>query len=161
MSMLGLKSLPVNHRLSRAYRICGGLVGVGAVVFGVLGLILADDKVFGMSTSTGFSVGSLITGLVLIGAAIAGGNLAAETNALLGSVLMVLGLVFLLLMGNDQWNKVEATMSAVVVLFVSGLLLFSFGVYGRVGPTHPQRKPRDSEPRPEHAAGSPVNPDAH
>ena len=160
MSMLGLKSLPVNHRLNRAYRICGGLVGAAAVVFGVLVLILADDEVLGISAGTGFGIGSLITGLVLVGAAIAGGNVAAETNSLVGALLMVLGLVFLLLMGNDQWNKPGATMSVVMVLFVSGLLLFSFGVYGRVGSTHPQRKPQDSEPRPEHAPSSPVNPAA-
>ena len=139
MSMLGLKSLPVNHRLHRTYRICGGVIGAAAIVFGVLGLILSDDKVLGISARPGFAVGSLVTGLVLLGAAIAGGNLAAETNSLVGSLLMVLGLVFLLLMGNDQWNFVDASMTDVMLLFVCGLLLFTFGVYGRVGPAHPER----------------------
>lgn len=133
MSMLGLKSLPVNHRLHRVYRVAGGLVGAAAVVFGILGLVLSGDRVLGVSASTAFSAGSLVTGLILLGAAVAGGNIAAETNTMVGTLLMVIGTVTLLVLRSDDWNVLDAAMTDVIVLYVAGLLLFSFGVYGRIG----------------------------
>jgi hypothetical protein len=138
MSMLGLKSLPVNHRLHGAYRIAAGVLGLASVVFGVLGLVMSGDRVLGVSAGTVFSAGAVVTGLVLLGAAVAGGNIAAETNSLVGSLLMVIGIVALFTLRSDDSNFLDARMTDVIILFVVGLLLFSFGVYGRVGPAHPE-----------------------
>lgn len=133
MSMLGLKSLPLNHRLGRAYRICGGAVGVLLVVFGAFALLLSGDRMLGVTAGAAAGIGSALVGLALIAGAVAGGNIAAETNALAGAFLMVVGLACLLVMRTADWNVLDARMTDVLVLFVVGFLLFTFGVYGRVG----------------------------
>jgi len=139
MSMLGLKSLPQDHRLSRAYRVCGGLVGVLLIVFGALALVLSGDRLLGVTAGAAAGIGSLLVGLVVVAAAAAGGNVAAETNALAGAFLMAVGLACLLVMRTADWNVLDARMTDVIVLFVVGFLLFTFGVYGRVGSGEPAR----------------------
>lgn len=136
MSMLGLKSLPQNHWLHGAYRVAGGIVGVFLVVLGVLGLVMSGDRVLGVSASTPFSAGVVVVGVLLVVFAVLGGNVAAEGNALLGALLMVVGLLSMLVLRNDDWNVLDATMTDVIVLFVVGMALLTFGVYGRVGDGH-------------------------
>lgn len=133
MSMLGLKSLPLNHRLGRAYRVCAGVVGVALAVFGALALLLSGDRLLGVTAGPAAGIGAAVVGLVLVAAAVAGGNTAAEVNALAGALLMVVGLACLLVMRTEDWNVLDARMTDVVVLFVVGFLLLTFGVYGRVG----------------------------
>lgn len=137
MTMLGLKSLPVNHPLHQLYRIAGGLLGALCVAFGAVALLASDDRLLGVSTSTVFAVGAVVVGLVLIGAAVAGGNTAAETNALVGALLLVIGLYDLTFMRTEDGNVMDAAMSDVIVLFVVGVVLLAAGFYGRVGVSRP------------------------
>ena len=51
MTMLGLRTLPVNHRLHRFYRATGAVVGVLLVVLGILGFVVSGD-VLGVPLST-------------------------------------------------------------------------------------------------------------
>jgi hypothetical protein len=130
--MLGLNSLPVDHPLHRVYRIAAGVVGLLLAALGLVGL-LASGKVLGIPTSTQFSVLCLVVGLVLIGAAVAGGNTAAQTNAYAGAGLVAFGLICLLFMGTDKTNFMDVSMADVVVLFLAGMVLLAAGFYGQVG----------------------------
>ena len=137
MSMLGLgSSLPVNHRLRGVYRAVGGIVGVLLVVFGIAGFVVSGD-VFGAPASTAFSAICLVAGIVMILAALQGRNLAAEVNAYLGAVLIVLGFACMLTQHIDGANFLGTSMADVIILFVAGVAALAAGFYGRVGePVH-------------------------
>jgi drug/metabolite transporter (DMT)-like permease len=142
--MLGLKSLPVNHPLHRVYRVTAGLVGAILAVFGLLGLLLSGD-ILKLPASSAFSVICLLAGLVLIGAAVVGRNVAAETNAWIGALLIVVGLVGLLSMGDPNSNFLDVSMADVTLLFVAGMLLLAAGFYGQVGAdTHQSQAPANA-----------------
>ena len=136
MSMLGLSSLPVNHHLHPVYRVLGGLVGVLLVVFAIVGFIVSGD-VLGAPTSAAFCAICLVAGAVMILAAVQGRNLAAEVNAYLGAVLILLGFICMLTMHVDGANFLGASMADVMILFVAGVVALAVGFYGRVGePVH-------------------------
>ena len=73
MSMLGLSTLPVNHRLHPIYRAIGGIVGVLLVVFAILGFVVSGD-VLGAPASNAFSAICLIAGIVMILATLIAGT---------------------------------------------------------------------------------------
>ena len=131
--MLGLNSLPVNHPLHRVYRIAAGVVGVLLAAFGLLGLLLSGD-ILRVPASTTFSVICLAAGVVLLGAAVVGRNLAAQINAYAGALLLVVGLVSLLSMGGADSNFLDVSMADVTLVFVAGMVLLAAGFYGQVGP---------------------------
>ena len=136
MSMLGLSTLPVNHRLHPVYRAVGGIVGVLLVVFAILGFAVSGD-VLGAPASTAFSAICLVAGIVMVLAAVQGRNLAAEVNAYLGAVLFVLGFVCMLTQHIDGANFLGTSMTDVMILFVAGIAALAAGFYGRVGePVH-------------------------
>jgi hypothetical protein len=130
--MLGLKSLPVNHPLHRLYRVAAAVVGLVLVVFGALGLVLSGD-ILRIPANTPFSVLCLVAGVILVGAAFAGGNVAAEINAYGGALLILIGMICLLTMHSADANFLEVSMADVAVLFVAGMVMLAAGFYGRVG----------------------------
>ncbi len=130
--MLGLKSLPVNHPLHRMYRVAAGGAGVLLAAFGVVGLVISGD-ILRIPASTEFSVLCLVAGVVLIGAAVVDGNVAAEINAYGGALLIIVGLACLLFMGKSGTNFLDVSMADVIILFAAGMLLLAAGFYGRVG----------------------------
>jgi len=148
MSMLGLKDLPEDNPLNRVYRIAAGLIGAGLLVFGVLGFFnqlaffdtAGADKVLGLSTNVILSAISVVVGLALIGGAIAGGNIAAELNAVVGALFLVSGLANLALL-RTSWNILNFSMVNVIFSFVAGLVLLTFGLYGRVSGGLPPDNP--------------------
>jgi hypothetical protein len=136
MSMLGLSSLPVNHRLHRVYRLLGGLVGVLLVVFAIAGFVVSGD-VLGAPASTAFSTICLVAGVVMVLAAVQGRNAGAEANVYLGAVLILLGFVCMLTQHIDGANFLGTSMTDVMILFVAGVAALAAGFYGRVGePVH-------------------------
>jgi hypothetical protein len=137
VTMLGLRTLPVNHHLHRFYRVLGALVGLVLVVLGVVGLIVSG-KLLGLPTSTQFCAICIVAGLAMIGAAAHGGNAAAEVNAYTGAILLVLGLVCLLTM-HSAANFLDVSMANAAVLFVAGMIALAAGFYGRVGQATAQR----------------------
>jgi hypothetical protein len=135
MSMFGLRTLPVNHRLHRVYRVVGAVVGVLLAAFGVVGLVSSGD-LLGAPASTAFSAVCLVAGIVLILAAVQGGNAAAEVNAYCGAALILLGMVCMLTMHTSA-NFLDVSMADVMILFVAGIVGLAAGFYGRVGePLH-------------------------
>ena len=142
--MLGLKSLPVNHPLHRVYRIAAGVVGVLLAAFGLLGLLISGDIVR-VPASTAFSLICLVAGLLLIGASFVGRNLAAQVNAYVGALLLVVGLIALLSMGGADSNFLDVSMADVTLLFVAGMVLLAAGFYGQVGEdTHHSQAPANA-----------------
>ncbi|WP_317443104.1 DUF4383 domain-containing protein [Streptomyces collinus] len=139
--------LPVDHRLNLVYRIGAGLIGGFLVAFGILGLIdhigffdTGGNSVAGLNTNGTLSVLSICIGaLLLVGMAI-GGNLASTLNMVLGVLFLLNGFLFLGLLDTPN-NFLAFRIQNVLFSFVVGLLLMTFGMYGRVGSALPYDNP--------------------
>ncbi|MEV8523096.1 MULTISPECIES: DUF4383 domain-containing protein [unclassified Streptomyces] len=130
--------LPVDHRLSRVYRVGAGLMGLFLLVFGILGLLhrigffdTGGDRVVGLDTNGTLSVLSVAVGLLLLYGMVRGGNFASSLNIVLGVAFLISGFVNLALIGTPR-NFLAFGMQNVLFSFVVGLLLMVFGMYGRV-----------------------------
>ncbi|WP_424210654.1 DUF4383 domain-containing protein [Streptomyces sp. BI20] len=141
------EELPVDHRLSRVYRVGAALCGVLLLVFGALGFAgglgffdTEGSTIAGMSSNGLLSLVSVVVGVVLIGAAVVGGNLASTVNMVVGGLFVLSGFVHLALIGRSA-NLLDFGMSNVVFSFVMGLLLATFGMYGRVSGGLPHDNP--------------------
>jgi hypothetical protein len=130
--------LPADHRLRQVYRWGAILSAVVLLVFGVLGLL--DDipffstqgqHVMGMSSNGLLSVISIVTAVFLLVAARIGGNLASTVNMLMGIVFIVAGLLGLAFMDTEA-NFLAFGLSNVFFSFIVGLIMMTFGMYGRV-----------------------------
>ncbi|MEH0820839.1 MULTISPECIES: DUF4383 domain-containing protein [unclassified Micromonospora] len=132
---------PVNHPARPIYRAIGGLVGLYLVVFGVLGLITSagsdlfaqdDTKVLGQGTNLGFSLLSILLGIVVLVGTVIGRNLDVAINQLLAYGLMVLGLAELAFLQTDA-NIFNFTIMTDIVVLTLSLVLLMVGMYGKVG----------------------------
>ncbi|MFG2191449.1 DUF4383 domain-containing protein [Streptomyces sp. NPDC048639] len=139
--------LPVDHRLSTVYRIGAGLMGLVLVAFGILGLIdrigffdTGGDTVAGLNTNGALSVLSIVVGFVLFGGMLIGGNVASSLNMWLGAAFLLSGFVNLALLETDV-NVLAFRIQNVLFSFVFGLLLMTFGMYGRVSGHLPHDNP--------------------
>jgi hypothetical protein len=147
MAIFGLRDLPEDNPLNRVYRYSAGVIGLGLLVFGVLGFTgglgffdTTGNKVAGLSTNTLLSTVSVVVGLLLIGGAAIGGNIAAELNTVIGALFLLSGLANLAVLRTGA-NILNFSMRNVIFSFVSGLLLFTFGLYGRVSGGLPPDNP--------------------
>ncbi len=130
--------LPLDSPIGVVYRVGGAISGIFLLVFGVLGF-LSGGKFFstqghvvlGLHTNGMLSLISVIFGLVLLGGAVLGGNVAASLNTAVGCVLLVSGLLNLALIRSDA-NFLAFQMSNIIFSFAVGLVLLSCGLYGRV-----------------------------
>ncbi|MBV1935053.1 DUF4383 domain-containing protein [Streptomyces sp. BV286] len=150
--------LPVDHRLSRFYRIGAGLMGLVLLAFGILGLIdqvgffdTRGDEVSGLSTNGALSVLSICVGLLLFVGMVIGGNVASTLNMVLGVLFILSGFVNLALLDTD-FNFLAFRIQNVLFSFVVGVLLMFFGMYGRVGSALPHDNPYWRSRHPEQAA---------
>ncbi|MFI0819653.1 DUF4383 domain-containing protein [Streptomyces sp. NPDC021098] len=149
--------LPVDHRLSRVYRIGAGLMGLVLVAFGVLGLThnigffdTGGATVAGLNTDGALSVLSIaIGGLLFIGMVI-GGNFASTLNIVLGLLFLLSGFVNLALL-ETSFNFLAFRLQNVLFSFVVGLMLMWFGMYGRVSSKLPHDNPYWISRHPEQA----------
>jgi hypothetical protein len=147
VTVFGMKNLPENHRLSRVYRFGGGLVGVVLLVFGVLGFFdqlaffdTEGDRVAGLSTNAVLSTISVVVGLLLIGAAVVGGNTSANVNSIVGALFLVSGFANMCVL-RTSWNVLNFSMANVIFSFVVGTVVLMFGFYGRVSGGLPATNP--------------------
>lgn len=139
--------LPVDHRLSRVYRIGAGLMGLFLLVFGIFGLIdkvgwfdTNGDEVVGLSTNGTLSVLSIAVGLLLLVGMVIGGNFASTLNMTLGVLFILSGFANMALLDTDS-NFLAFRIQNVLFSFVVGILLMTFGMYGRVGTALPHDNP--------------------
>lgn len=139
--------LPVDHRLNRVYRFGAGLMGAFLVAFGILGLIdqvgwfdTHGDQVAGLSTNGTLSVLSICVGLLLLVGMVIGGNVASTLNMTLGVLFILSGFFNMALLDTDS-NFLAFRIQNVLFSFVVGILLMTFGMYGRVGTALPHDNP--------------------
>ncbi|WP_406134785.1 DUF4383 domain-containing protein [Streptomyces sp. NBC_01089] len=139
--------LPVDHKLSRVYRFGAGLMGLALVVFGILGVIdkigffsTGGDMVAGLNTNGALSVLSIVIGMILLAGSVIGGNIASTLNMVIGVAFIISGFVNLALIGTSS-NFLAFHMQNVLFSFVVGLLLMTFGMYGRVSGGLPHDNP--------------------
>ncbi|MET9425506.1 MULTISPECIES: DUF4383 domain-containing protein [unclassified Streptomyces] len=139
--------LPVDHRLSRFYRVGAGLMGLVLIAFGILGLIdrigffdTRGDTVAGLNTNGALSVLSIGVGLLLFVGMVIGGNFASTVNMVLGILFILSGFVNLALL-DRSFNPLAFRIQNVLFSFVVGILLMFFGMYGRVSGRLPHDNP--------------------
>ncbi|WP_055567879.1 MULTISPECIES: DUF4383 domain-containing protein [Streptomyces] len=139
--------LPVDHRLNQVYRAGAGLMGLVLLTFGILGLIdkigffdTRGDSVAGLSTNGALSVLSIVVGLLLLVGMVIGGNFASTLNTVLGVAFIVSGFVNLALLDSSH-NFLAFRIQNVLFSFVVGVLLMTFGMYGRVSGGLPHDNP--------------------
>ncbi|PGH43572.1 DUF4383 domain-containing protein [Micromonospora sp. WMMA1996] len=132
---------PVNHPARPIYRAIGGLVGLYFVVFGGLGIIASagndffaqdDTKVLGQGTNMGFSLLSVLIGVVILVGTAIGRNLDVAINQWLAYTLMAIGLAALAFLQTDA-NIVNFSIMTVIVVLTLALVLLMVGMYGKVG----------------------------
>lgn len=133
---------PINHPLQPLYRALAGLIGLYVLVFGVIGVIETAGKPFfgqedlawvlGLRTNPAFSILSIIMGVVLLGAAFIGGNVAHFVNIAAGLTFLVAGIAMMTLLQTDA-NILGFSMVNCIVSFIFGMVLLAAGLYGKVG----------------------------
>ncbi|WKE71905.1 DUF4383 domain-containing protein [Streptomyces sp. WP-1] len=157
--------LPTDHRLNLVYRVGAGLIGAFLVVFGILGLInhigffdIGGATVAGLNTNGTLSVLSICIGALLLVGMVIGGNVASTLNMVLGILFLLNGFLFLALLDTPN-NFLAFRIQNVLFSFVVGLLLMTFGMYGRVGHALPHDNPywraRHPESSPQEGPGRP------
>ncbi|WP_418955859.1 DUF4383 domain-containing protein [Streptomyces tritici] len=150
--------LPVDHHLATVYRwgaaLCGGIL----LVFGCLGFADAlspfdtsGDRIAGMTTNTALSAISVVVGLVLLAGAAVGGNAASTLNLTVGGSFLVSGFYHLFVLDRPA-NFLDFGMTNVMFSFVMGLLILTFGMYGRVSGKLPHDNPYWRRRHPREAA---------
>ncbi|MEU1400343.1 DUF4383 domain-containing protein [Micromonospora zamorensis] len=132
---------PVNHPARPIYRAIGGLTGLYLVVFGVLGIIASmgdeilaqdDTRVLGQGTNLGFSLLSVLLGIIVLVGTALGRNIDVAINQWLAYALMVIGLAGLAFIRTDA-NIFNFSITTVVVVLSASLVLLMVGMYGKVG----------------------------
>ncbi|MET7541138.1 DUF4383 domain-containing protein [Streptomyces sp. NPDC005507] len=150
--------LPLDHKLAQVYRWGAAFCGVVLLVFGCFGL--ADQlspfntdggQIAGMSTNGVLSLISVVVGLALVAGGIIGGNFASTLNMAVGTLLLISGFVHLFILDKGA-NVLDFGMTNVIFSFVMGLVILTFGMYGRVSSRLPhdnpywrRRHPREAE----------------
>lgn len=139
--------LPVDHSLSRVYRIGAGLTGLVLIAFGILGLIdqigvfdTGSHTIGGLNTNGALSVLSLCVGALLFVGMLIGGNFASTLNMILGVLFILSGFANLALIDNS-FNPLAFRIQNVLFSFVVGVMLMFFGMYGRVSGGLPHDNP--------------------
>ncbi|MFE9558971.1 DUF4383 domain-containing protein [Streptomyces sp. NPDC006692] len=150
--------LPTDHKLAQVYRWGAAFCGPALLIFGCLGF--ADrlspfnthgSHIAGLSTNGVVSLLSVVFGLVLIGGVIAGGNVASTVNMGVGALFLLSGYAHLFILDKPA-NFLGFGMTNVVFSFVMGLVVVTFGMYGRVTSRLPHDNPYWQRRHPRQAA---------
>ncbi|MDF3301482.1 DUF4383 domain-containing protein [Streptomyces tropicalis] len=150
--------LPVDHRLATVYRYGAAFCGLVLLTFGCLGF--ADElspfntdgrHIAGMSTNGVLSLISVVVGLALVGGAIVGGNFASTLNMTVGALFLLSGFAHIFVLDRPA-NILGFGMTNVMFSFVMGLVILTFGMYGRVSSKLPHDNPYWRRRHPREAA---------
>ncbi|MET9896844.1 DUF4383 domain-containing protein [Streptomyces sp. NPDC006465] len=150
--------LPVDHQLGAVYRWGAAFCGVVLLVFGLLGF--ADElspfdtdgeSIAGMSTNGALSLISVLVGLALIAGGVIGGNVASTLNMVVGTLFLLSGFVHIFILDRPA-NILDFGMTNVIFSFVMGLVILTFGMYGRVSSKLPHDNPYWQRRHPREAA---------
>ncbi|WP_443051860.1 DUF4383 domain-containing protein [Streptomyces sp. NBC_00304] len=112
----------------------------------------SGDRIAGMTSNTSLSAISLVVGLALIAGAFVGGNTASTLNMTVGTLFLLSGFAHIFVLDRPA-NFLDFGMTNVIFSFIMGLVILTFGMYGRVSsklshdnPYWQRRHPR--QPRP-------------
>ncbi|PWI13153.1 DUF4383 domain-containing protein [Streptomyces sp. Act143] len=150
--------LPVDHRLATVHRYGAAFCGVVLLIFGILGF--ADqlrpfntdgDTVAGMTTNGVLSLISVVVGLALIAGGVVGGNFASTLNMTVGTLFLLSGFWHIFVLDKSA-NFLDFGMTNVMFSFVMGLVILTFGMYGRVTSKLPHDNPYWRRRHPRQAA---------
>ncbi|MFD8702510.1 DUF4383 domain-containing protein [Kitasatospora sp. NPDC059648] len=138
----------VDRRLALVWRVGAAAGGIFLIVFGILGLadhpgFLAThgDRISGLSTNGALSILSIVAGAILVLGAVIGGNFASNLNMVVGVLFVLSGFYGLTVLGRPEANILNFRMSNVLFAFVFGIVLTTFGMYGRVSSHLPHDNP--------------------
>ncbi|MEU1470552.1 DUF4383 domain-containing protein [Streptomyces sp. NPDC005761] len=130
--------LPVDHHLATVYRYGAGFCGLVLLVFAGLGFADAlspfdtgGDTIVGMSTNVALSAISTVVGMALLAGAVIGGNFASVLNMTVGVLFVLSGFAHIFVLDRPA-NVLDFGMTNVIFSFVMGLVIATFGMYGRV-----------------------------
>jgi Domain of unknown function (DUF4383) len=153
--------IPVNHQLRSFWRTVAAACGLYVLIFGIVALtrtgglgFFAQDglpHVLGLRSNRAFAILSVVVGALFVFGAVVGRNIGRWINLVGGMVFMLAGFVMICLL-QTRLNFLGFEMSTVVVSFLFGLLMFTAGLYGRVGPPnqrHREEQFRHGGPDPE------------
>jgi len=136
-------------RTARIYRIAAGISGAALVIFGLLGFTVTDGLPFagregavllGLTVNNALNTVSILMGLVLIYGAVKGGALASTVDLIAGSFFLLASLVGLAVLRTDL-NLFAYTMTDIIFSMVLGMVLLTFGLYGRATGGHGETDP--------------------
>ncbi|TXS40018.1 DUF4383 domain-containing protein [Streptomyces sp. OR43] len=132
------EELPVDHHLAAVYRYGAGFCGIVLLVFAALGFADAlspfdtgGDTIAGMSTNVALSTISAVVGVALLAGAVIGGNFASVLNMTVGGLFVLSGFAHIFVLDRPA-NVLDFGMTNVIFSFVMGLVIATFGMYGRV-----------------------------
>lgn len=143
---------PINHPARPVYRAIAGLTGLYLAIFGLLGVLETsgselfaqdDTRVLGQGTNLGWSVLSVLLGVIILAAVGVGRNLDVRTNIVLAYGFMALGLAELAVLRTDA-NYLNFTVATCVVMMILGLVLLLASKYGKVGSEEEAQAARDA-----------------
>ena len=132
---------PLNHHLRAPYRFLAGLAGLYLALVGALGvartwgdpfLHRGSDWVLGLRVNSAAGWLSLLVGLVVLGAAVLGGNVHHRVNLVLGWGVLVYAMLMLTMIQTDA-NVLNLSMVNIIVLAALGLIVLAAALYGNVG----------------------------
>lgn len=156
--------LPADHRLGQVYRWGSILSAVVLLVFGIMGLLdsipffsTEGRHVMGLSSNGLLSVVSIVVAVFLLAAARIGGNFASTANMITGIVFVLAGLLGLAVMDTGA-DFLAFGLPNVFFSFVVGLIMMTFGMYGRVNLYLPYDNPYYQARHPEVAEAVRVRP---
>ncbi|MFD3549975.1 DUF4383 domain-containing protein [Streptomyces sp. NPDC058655] len=139
--------LPVDHQLAAVYRYGALLCGVILIAFGILGFADAlspfdtrGETIAGLTTNTALSIISIVVGLALAVGAFIGGNFASTLNIAVGALFLISGFAHIFILDTGA-NLLDFGMTNVIFSFVMGLVIMTFGMYGRVSSKLPHDNP--------------------
>ncbi|MBB1243728.1 DUF4383 domain-containing protein [Streptomyces durbertensis] len=150
--------LPQDHRLATVYRYGAALGGVLLLAFGVLGFLdrlaffdTTGQQVAGLSSNGLLSLVSVVVGITLMAGAVIGGNVASTLNMVVGGLFILSGFAGLAVLDSGA-NLLAFRMPNVIFAFTVGLLILTFGMYGRVSGGLPHDNPYWRARHPDQAA---------
>jgi hypothetical protein len=156
--------IPVNHHLRPLYRTVAAFCGLYVLAFGIWATIATEGTgflaqqglptVLGLRANRAFAILSIVVGLVIVVGSVVGRNLDRWINLVGGVIFLAAGLSMMTLLQTDL-NFLGFRMATCIVSFVIGMVLFTAGLYGRVGPKDRQNleeRFRHGAPDPQHHA---------
>lgn len=143
--------LPMDHPLRNVYRWAGATVGIVLVVFGVLAYLASRDDVtsyagfdvIGLHANGVFGILCIVLGAAVVLGGLVGSNISSTLNLAVGLALIVIGSFGLCVIRTDV-NIFGLHVRTVVAMYVAGLVVANFGLYGRVTGGRPKDADTDT-----------------